>query len=107
MELTGKIYKLGETFEVGQKGFAKRELVIQTEDQYPQTILIEFVQDKTKILDKYNEGENVKVGINLRGREWTNKQGETKYFNSLQGWRIEHAKGEKVNEEIDGKMPWE
>ena len=35
------------------------------------------------------EGDTVKISINLRGREWTNPQGETKYFNSIQGWRIE------------------
>ena len=34
-------------------------------------------------------GEAVKVSINLRGREWVNPQGETKYFNDIQGWRIE------------------
>ena len=32
----------------------------------------------------------VKISINLRGREWVNPQGETKYFNSIQGWRIEN-----------------
>jgi hypothetical protein len=50
---------------------------------------IEFVQDKTAILDQFNVGDPVKVGINLRGREWTSPQGEIKYFNSIQGWRIE------------------
>jgi hypothetical protein len=30
----------------------------------------------------------VKIDINLRGREWTNPQGETVYFNTIQGWRI-------------------
>jgi hypothetical protein len=33
-------------------------------------------------------GDNVKVDINLRGREWTNPQGEVVYFNTIQGWRI-------------------
>ena len=51
--------------------------------------MIEFVQDKTDLLDNYQVGQNVKVSINLRGREWVNPQGETKYFNSIQGWRIE------------------
>ena len=51
--------------------------------------MIEFVQDKTDLLDAYKVGQPVKVSINLRGREWTNPQGEVKYFNSIQGWRIE------------------
>ena len=52
--------------------------------------MIEFVQDKTDLLNAYAVGQNVKISINLRGREWANPQGEIKYFNSIQGWRIEN-----------------
>ena len=54
---------------------------------------VEFVQDKTDLLNSYQPGQQVKVSINLRGREWVNPQGETKYFNSIQGWRIESLDG--------------
>jgi len=90
MEVEGKIKKIEETKEYGNNGFRKREVVITTEEQYPQHLAIEFVQDKTDLLNNYNVGQNVKVSINLRGREWTNPQGEVKYFNSIQGWRIEN-----------------
>jgi hypothetical protein len=89
MELQGKIKVIGTTMEVGSSGFRKRELVITTDEQYPQHIAIEFVQDKTALLDNHKIGEDVKVSINVRGREWINPQGESKYFNSLNGWRIE------------------
>jgi hypothetical protein len=89
MEVTGKIKLINDTKEYGEKGFKKREVVITTNEQYPQNILLEFVQDNTLLLDKYQVGDNVKIGINLRGREWTNDKGEVKYFNSIQGWRIE------------------
>lgn len=89
MEVQGKIKMIDETKTYGNNGFRKREMVVTTEEQYPQHILIEFIQDKTDLLDKFKVGQNVKVSINLRGREWTNPQGETKYFNSLNGWRIE------------------
>lgn len=88
MEITGKIHAIGETKTFGSNGFQKREMVITTEEQYPQTILIEFVQDKCAVLDNFNEGQRVTAGINLRGREWTNPEGEVKYFNSIQGWKI-------------------
>ena len=29
--------------------------------------------------------------FNIRGREWTSPQGEVKYFNSLDAWRVEKA----------------
>jgi len=88
MELNGTIKNIGQTQEIGSNGFRKRELVIETFEQYPQTILVEFVQDKCDLLNSYNVGQNVTIGINLRGRSWENPQGETKYFNSIQGWRI-------------------
>ena len=91
MEVQGKIKMIGETQTFGGNGFRKREVVLTTEEQYPQHIMVEFVQDKTDLLNTYQVGQNVKVSINLRGREWVNPQGETKYFNSIQGWRIESA----------------
>lgn len=89
MEVQGKIKVIGETQSFGSNGFRKREVVVTTDEQYPQHILIEFLQDKTDLLDSFNVGQDVKININLRGREWTNPQGETKYFNSINGWRIE------------------
>lgn len=69
--------------------FRKRELVVTTEEQYPQDLLIEFTQDRVNLLDSYQIGEPVKVSINLRGREWVSPQGEVRYFNTIQGWRID------------------
>lgn len=90
MEVQGRIKIIGETKTYGNNGFRKRELVITTEEQYPQHLILEFIQDKTEVLDNYREGQLVKISINLRGREWVNPEGETKYFNSIQGWRIEN-----------------
>lgn len=90
MEVLGKIKMIGETQTFGEKGFRKREVVVTTDEQYPQPIMVEFVQDKTDLLNNFQVGQNVKISINLRGREWINPQGETKYFNSIQGWRVEN-----------------
>lgn len=96
MEVSGKTKVLNPTIEVGTT-FKKRELVIATEEQYPQFISINFVQDKCDVLNGYNVGDTVTVGINLRGREWVNPQGETKYFNDIQGWKI--SKTENATEQ--------
>ena len=87
MDVKGKI-KFIDTEQQVSAAFVKRDIVITTEEQYPQHILIQFTQDKVDLLDKFKVGEEVNVSINLRGREWTNPQGETKYFNTIQGWRI-------------------
>jgi len=91
MELEGTVKIIEETKTYGNNGFRKRQLVIITdqETKYPQVISVDFVQDKVDLLDKYVEGEGVKVHINIGGREWVNPQGETKYFNTITGWRIE------------------
>jgi hypothetical protein len=89
-EVTGNLIVKNETKEYGSNGFKKREFVIKTNDsQYPQEIQIELVQDKCKLIDSFNIGEELKVSYNLNGRSWVNPQGESKYFNSIQGWKIE------------------
>ena len=91
MEVIGLIKLIGLTEEIGSNGFKKRQLVVTTAEDYPQMLSIDFTQDKTGLLDSFAVGEGVKVSINLRGREWINPQGEAKYFNSFNGWKIEKA----------------
>jgi single-strand DNA-binding protein len=88
MEIAGRI-KLISDIQTFDSGFRKREVVITTEEQYPQHILIELLGDRVDIINSFHVGDDVRVSINIRGREWVNPQGETKYFNSITGWRIE------------------
>ena len=107
MEVQGRVKMIDETKTYGNNGFRKREVVITTEEQYPQHILVEFVQDKCDLLNNYSVGQMVKISINLRGRERVNPQGETKYFNSIQGWRIENLQQENSTENIPPVAPIE
>ena len=88
MELQGTVKKIFE-IQSFPSGFQKREMVILTQEQYPQPISIEFLSEKISLLDHISEGDQVKIGINIRGREWTNPEGQVKYFNSIIGWRLE------------------
>ena len=87
MQIKGRIKVIGQTKTFGS-GFTKRDLVVTTQEQYPQDLLVEFTKDNCEALSNYNVGDEVEVAINLRGREWTSPQGEVKYFNSIQGWKI-------------------
>lgn len=89
MEIQGRIKQIFPSQMIGQNGFEKRDLVIVIEENYPQTIIIQFTQQRCDLLNNLQVGQNVKVYINIRGREWTNPQGETKYFNTIEGWKIE------------------
>ena len=93
MEISGKVKAVNAEQQVSAT-FKKRELVVTTEEQYPQHILIDFAQDKCDLLNSLVVGDSVKVGINLRGREWVNPQGETKYFNQINGWKLEKTNAE-------------
>ena len=100
MEIEGKIKVIGDTKEYGKNGFQKRMVVITTEEKYPQGLAVDFVQDKTDLVNNFNVGDKVKVGINLRGREWVSPQGETKYFNSINAWRIEKLTDNPGNDDV-------
>lgn len=97
MEVVGKV-KVIEEKQVFDSGFEKQVLVVTTDETYPQMIAIEFLKDKTELLASYVVGDNVKVSINLGGREWVNPEGVAKYFNSVTGWRID--KLESVEPEV-------
>ena len=88
-KLTGTVKVLNNTVQVSEK-FSKREFVVtDTSSMYPQDIMFQATQDKCSMLDAVQPGEQVEVSFNLRGREWTSPQGEVKYFNTLEAWRIE------------------
>lgn len=86
-ELTGVIIDIfpAQTFN---KGFRKREFVIEVGDKYPQKVIFGLVQDKCDMLDSYGIGDTVSVAFEVKGRDWTDKMGQTKYFNTLEAFRI-------------------
>jgi hypothetical protein len=88
MEIQGTI-KLIKPIQEISASFSKREFVVQTSETYPQTILLELQGDKVDLIDAYGIGQEVDCGINLRGRLWTNPQGEDKYFNTITCWKIQ------------------
>lgn len=93
MEISGRIKKIFDEQTFGS-GFRKKEIVVTTQEQYPQDILVEFTQDKIELLQPLSIGDEIKVSINLRGREWINPEGIAKYFNSISGWRVEKVGAE-------------
>jgi single-strand DNA-binding protein len=93
MQITGTLKVIGATQTIGAN-FQKREFVIVTPEQYPQSIQLEFQGDKCNIIDAYAEGQEVVCDINIRGRLWTNPEGVDKYFNTLVCWKIQPIKSE-------------
>lgn len=93
MHVTGSLKVKKETQNVNDR-FKKREFVLtDNSSQYPQHISFVLTQDRCNLLDTFQVGDNLVVHFNLRGREWTSPQGEVKYFNTLEAWRIERGQG--------------
>jgi hypothetical protein len=89
MQLTGTIKVKKEEQAVSDK-FRKREFVItDNSSQYPQYVSFQCTQDRCSLLDQVNIGDVITVHFNIRGREWTSPQGEIKYFNTLEAWKID------------------
>ena len=101
-ELAGNLHKKYEAVNVSKdpaKEFWKREFVVEVTETNSQgvfvdTIKFELLQDKTSLLDAFNEGDAIKIQFGISGRAWT-KQGATEptYFNNLKAWKIEKAEG--------------
>ena len=87
-DLTGKV-KLVQDAQTFSSGFTKREMVVTVEDgKYPQEINLEFLQDRVSLLDNIQEGQEVTVSFDIRGREYNGR-----YFNNLVGWKIQAGEG--------------
>jgi len=102
MNIKGKILEIKDTVQV-KETFRKRELIVEYAEnpQYPEFIKFELIQDKCDLLDSLQEGQEVDVHFNLRGRKWTDPKGEVKYFNSLQAWRIDPVSAADPHQSAD------
>ncbi|MCV9385509.1 DUF3127 domain-containing protein [Reichenbachiella ulvae] len=92
MEIKAKLLEKFDTAQVSGS-FRKREFVVEYAEnpQYPEFVKFELIQDKCDLLDPFNVGQEINVAFNLKGRKWTNPQGQVVYFNSLQAWRLSAA----------------
>ena len=86
-EIQGILHKKYDT-ESKTATFQTRELVITTEENYPQYIKFQLTQERCAALDAYQEGEKIKVYFDLKGREW-----QGKYLTNLNAWKLEKVSG--------------
>jgi hypothetical protein len=89
LKVSGQVFKVSEKIVKSEK-FTFRNLWLTHGDKYPQTIEIQFVNDKCALLDSVTPGDKVTIGINLDGRIWNGQDGQ-KVFNTIKGWSIEMA----------------
>ena len=96
MKISGAVHHIGNVEKVSEK-FQKRDFVIETGDKFPQRILMQLTQDKVSLADNLKVGQVVECSINLRGREWVSKDGEIKWFNTIECWSMQFANAETTS----------
>jgi hypothetical protein len=100
MKITGKLIFKGEVQQISEK-FRKRDFAIEDNDAlYPQKLIFQLVGDKCELMNMFNIGDELDIEFNLKGREWVSPQGETKFFNTLEAWKILKVVGSQSNELI-------
>jgi len=102
MVIEGKLHQKGDTQSTSET-FRKRDFVVEYADNptYPQFVQFQCTQDRCSLLDSFNVGDKIEVTFNIRGREWTSPQGEKKYFNTLEAWRIQKVESDGQPQTVD------
>ena len=67
MESKGKIKTISNEIVVSEK-FKKREIVITTDETYPQQLVFQAAQDKCDLLNGLEVGQEITIHFNLRGK---------------------------------------
>ena len=96
-EYTGVIEKVLPTQSFAS-GFSKRDVVmtddVGSDSKWPNHIAFTFKKDAASVLDTVKEGQRAKIRFAIDGREWTNPQGQVKYFTDLTGLKLEILNGD-------------
>jgi hypothetical protein len=68
----------------------KKQTIVVEEmnQQYPQSVAIDFLNDKVSLLEALNVWDVVNVGINLRAKE-VNWEWWARQFNSVNWWKVD------------------
>jgi hypothetical protein len=90
MKVRGIIESIEDVVEVNST-FKRRGFVLSywNNPDKCEHLAFEVVQDRCKLLDGFNPGDKVLINFQLKGKKWSNPDGVTKYFNTLQAWNIE------------------
>jgi len=87
--ISGKIKFVDEVREFGANGFKKHQVVVETGDgRWDNPIAVEFTKDNIELSKKLKVGDQVQIQSRINGREWQGKDGVTKWFTSINGFKI-------------------
>lgn len=91
LRIEGKLLqKLNLETGTSARGEWKRQnFIIETQEQYPRKVCIEAWGNSVPVLDRFQAGDMVSVGINIDSTESTKQPGQ--WFTHVRAWRIDPA----------------
>lgn len=101
MNIKGKLIEKLDTQKITDS-FKKREFVVEYAENpmYPEYVKFELIQDRCDLIEPFKLDDEIEIDFNIKGRKWTDKQNEVKYFNSLQAWKIAPAQAMSTPQEM-------
>ena len=104
-KITGKLKMINDE-QVLSERFKKREFVLTDFIQYPQDLMFQLTNENCNLINNFAVGDEIEVFFNLRGKEWINPAGESKYFNSFDAWKVQKMRSSAVEKnEIKSDLP--
>lgn len=82
-----------------KSGFKKREIILTSDDQFPQDIKFEFLKDDVDLLKTIKPNQRVSIGFTLNGNEYNGK-----FYTNIIGMSISKVtvdkSGKRTNEVV-------
>jgi len=93
MQIKGLVKEVSKVININDS-FKKRELVIETQEKYPQKIKFDFLNKSIDLLSVLSTDDEVDVHFNIRGAQYNGK-----YYVNLTGWKIEKTGSSSLGSE--------
>ncbi|MEM6731128.1 MAG: DUF3127 domain-containing protein [Myxococcota bacterium] len=100
----GTVYRIFDAEQVTER-FTKREFVLKIQgpeirgQQRNEHVLFQLTGRRVDLIDGFREGQEAEVEFVLKGREWTSKSGDVRFFNSLEVFAVSAADGQQPDVE--------
>lgn len=101
----GLLHLKYETEQKSEK-FVSRDFILRVEGskpEYPEYIKFQMIQDRCELIDNIDEGTEIEVSFDLKGKAWNDK-----WFTNLQAWKVQpignvHKKKEELPSQAEQK----
>jgi hypothetical protein len=94
-KVRGVVHFIDETKTYGQKGFRKRLVVLEQEDdRFTNYVPVEFTREACDSVDELSVGDDVEITYRLSGRKWQkDPKSEVKFFLNAEATRFQKIAG--------------